>query len=140
MAGTTLALRFTNSKPHDAVTYTETLVILKGYILDNPDIYHNRSTVIEGWGWDHASWSTAQLPVAVSTQPQVPPPAERNLFLVSFARGTFIAPPISQLNTITLGRPRLRSDHQRPPTNLTKSGWTRYLGFAHHPPPTSSPP
>ncbi len=35
------------------------------YILANPDLYNNKSKIVEGWGWDHTIWPEGRWPNAV---------------------------------------------------------------------------
>ncbi|KAJ3502166.1 hypothetical protein NLJ89_g9011 [Agrocybe chaxingu] len=46
----------------DGKTVRETVSLVRAYILANPDLERNASSVIEGWGWDHASWDVEKLP------------------------------------------------------------------------------
>ncbi|KAF8881536.1 amidohydrolase family-domain-containing protein [Mucidula mucida] len=34
------------------------------YILANPDLYNNKSKIVEGWGWDHTIWPEGRWPNA----------------------------------------------------------------------------
>ncbi|CAA7270285.1 unnamed protein product [Cyclocybe aegerita] len=43
-------------------TVEETVSLVRAYVLANPDLEKNTSSVIEGWGWDHASWDVEKLP------------------------------------------------------------------------------
>ena len=43
----------------------ETIVLVRDYIMDHLDVYHNISKFIEGWGWDHTSWPVQDWPTAV---------------------------------------------------------------------------
>ncbi|PPQ71871.1 hypothetical protein CVT24_006887 [Panaeolus cyanescens] len=40
----------------------ETVHAIRDYILSNPDLANNKSKVVEGWGWDHASWDVEKWP------------------------------------------------------------------------------
>ncbi|KAH7888360.1 amidohydrolase family-domain-containing protein, partial [Phlebopus sp. FC_14] len=42
----------------------DTVSLVRKYVLANPDIYDNKSKVIEGWGWDHTSWPVQEWPTA----------------------------------------------------------------------------
>ena len=48
---------------------SETVQRVKTFILDNPDILHDKTKVITGGGWDHTSWPLGKLPTAVSYPP-----------------------------------------------------------------------
>ncbi|KIY47011.1 hypothetical protein FISHEDRAFT_46144 [Fistulina hepatica ATCC 64428] len=37
---------------------------VREYILSNPDIAHNNSKVVEGWGWDRTAWPERRWPTA----------------------------------------------------------------------------
>ncbi|TFK70067.1 hypothetical protein BDN72DRAFT_767082 [Pluteus cervinus] len=50
--------------PLDQATTLEGIALIRQYIESNPDIYDDKSKVIEGWGWDHASWPHETLPTA----------------------------------------------------------------------------
>lgn len=65
------------------------------YILANPDIRNNMSKVIEGWGFDHTSWATGEMPLAVSSSQKFLAPLNINGVL----QADFDA------NPITRGRP-----------------------------------
>ncbi|KAF8965645.1 amidohydrolase family-domain-containing protein [Flammula alnicola] len=43
-------------------TVKETVAFVREYIQGNSDLERNKSRVIEGWGWDHASWDIAKMP------------------------------------------------------------------------------
>ncbi|KAH9484702.1 Protein LONG AFTER FAR-RED 3 [Psilocybe cubensis] len=43
-------------------TLKETVSLVRDYVVKNPDIEHDRSRVVEGWGWDHASWDVERWP------------------------------------------------------------------------------
>ncbi|KAG5641829.1 hypothetical protein DXG03_004132 [Asterophora parasitica] len=45
-------------------TMKHTLEILADYINSHPKIKNDRSKIIEGWGYDHASWDVPVLPTA----------------------------------------------------------------------------
>lgn len=45
--------------------FAETIGLVRDYIMEHPDVYHNTSKFIEGWGWDHTSWSVEEWPTAV---------------------------------------------------------------------------
>lgn len=45
---------------------SETVSFVRDYIKANPDLERNTTSVIEGWGWDHASWDVAKMPSSVS--------------------------------------------------------------------------
>ncbi|KAF8993843.1 amidohydrolase family-domain-containing protein [Cyathus striatus] len=40
----------------------ETVNLVAEYILAHPELKHNTSRTIQGWGWDHASWDVAKFP------------------------------------------------------------------------------
>ncbi|KAF8883070.1 amidohydrolase family-domain-containing protein [Gymnopilus junonius] len=43
-------------------TLKETILIIREYIQSNPDLEGNKSRIVEGWGWDHASWDVEKMP------------------------------------------------------------------------------
>ncbi|KJA23395.1 hypothetical protein HYPSUDRAFT_39875 [Hypholoma sublateritium FD-334 SS-4] len=43
-------------------TVEKTVSFVRDYILGNADLEGNKSRVIEGWGWDHASWGVEKMP------------------------------------------------------------------------------
>ncbi|KZP34268.1 hypothetical protein FIBSPDRAFT_846377 [Athelia psychrophila] len=47
-----------------AKTMEECVVVVKNYILSNPDMKNDPSKFVEGWGWDHTSWPVEQWPTA----------------------------------------------------------------------------
>ncbi|CAL1708111.1 unnamed protein product [Somion occarium] len=42
----------------------ETVQVVRNYILSDPDVRHNKSTFVEGWGWDHTQWLLEQWPTS----------------------------------------------------------------------------
>ncbi|KAG8213763.1 amidohydrolase family-domain-containing protein [Butyriboletus roseoflavus] len=42
----------------------QTIALVRDYIMEHLDIYHNTSKFIEGWGWDHTSWPVEEWPTA----------------------------------------------------------------------------
>lgn len=48
-----------------AFSFAETVALVRNYIMDHLDVYHNKSRFIEGWGWDHTSWLVEDWPTAV---------------------------------------------------------------------------
>ena len=49
--------------PSDLVT--ETVGLVRNYILRNPDIRDNKSFFVEGWGWNHMQWYLEKWPTYV---------------------------------------------------------------------------
>ncbi|KDR67040.1 hypothetical protein GALMADRAFT_258710 [Galerina marginata CBS 339.88] len=43
-------------------TVKETVSLVQDYIQSTPDLERNKSRVVEGWGWDHASWDIEKMP------------------------------------------------------------------------------
>jgi len=53
--------------PKPRFFFPETVSFIRGYILADPDLHKNKSRVVEGWGWDHASWDEVKWPNWVCT-------------------------------------------------------------------------
>jgi hypothetical protein len=49
----------------------DTVAIVAKYILANPEVQNNPTKMIEGWGFDQASWPSGTMPVAVSVSPML---------------------------------------------------------------------
>ncbi|KAK7029444.1 hypothetical protein VNI00_014578 [Paramarasmius palmivorus] len=47
---------------------SEAVTLVKEYILANPDIYANKSKIIEGWGWDKTIWPVEEYPTAADLE------------------------------------------------------------------------
>ncbi|KAG9316428.1 amidohydrolase family-domain-containing protein [Chiua virens] len=47
-----------------ARSINETIALIREYIMEHPDVYHNTSRFVEGWGWDHTSWPVEEWPTA----------------------------------------------------------------------------
>ncbi|KAI9572099.1 amidohydrolase family-domain-containing protein [Boletus coccyginus] len=45
-----------------AKSINEIVALVRGYIMEHPDIYHSTSKFVEGWGWDHTSWLAEEWP------------------------------------------------------------------------------
>lgn len=43
----------------------ETVKRVRKYIESHPDLLHNKTILIEGWGWDHTKWTQTVWPTAV---------------------------------------------------------------------------
>ncbi|RDX40455.1 hypothetical protein OH76DRAFT_1412962 [Lentinus brumalis] len=50
--------------PLDTSSIEETVSRVREYILSDPEIFHNKSRWIEGWGWDHTKWILEQWPTS----------------------------------------------------------------------------
>ncbi|ESK89828.1 amidohydrolase 3 [Moniliophthora roreri MCA 2997] len=46
----------------------DAVALVREYILANPDIYSNKSKVIEGWGWDKTIWPVEEYPTAADLE------------------------------------------------------------------------
>lgn len=111
---------------HDTITphatsilfILETVLFVREYILANPDIERNTSHVIEGWGWDHASWDVEKMPTWVSPQR----PFARSSANLRFSNRLFILHEI--------GRSRSRPNRLCAPTYPPKSRRACNLGIA----------
>lgn len=44
---------------------TEVIERVSNHIKADPEIYHNISYLIEGWGWDHTRWRVERWPTTV---------------------------------------------------------------------------
>ncbi|KAK0212699.1 amidohydrolase family-domain-containing protein [Desarmillaria ectypa] len=45
-------------------TIKEVVTSVKDYIVSDPDIYDNKSKIVQGWGWDHTVWPEGRWPNA----------------------------------------------------------------------------
>ncbi|KAF9024805.1 hypothetical protein BDZ89DRAFT_988931 [Hymenopellis radicata] len=48
----------------DGKNIKEVVKSVGDYILANPDLYNNKSKIVEGWGWDHTIWPEGRWPNA----------------------------------------------------------------------------
>ncbi|EEB90634.1 hypothetical protein MPER_11133, partial [Moniliophthora perniciosa FA553] len=46
----------------------DAVALVREYILANPDIYSNKSKIIEGWGWDKTIWPVEEYPTAADLE------------------------------------------------------------------------
>ncbi|KZT04626.1 uncharacterized protein LAESUDRAFT_727798 [Laetiporus sulphureus 93-53] len=46
----------------DARTVEETVRRVREYILSDPDLKHDKTKFVEGWGWDHTNWERDDWP------------------------------------------------------------------------------
>ncbi|KAF5312069.1 hypothetical protein D9619_002308 [Psilocybe cf. subviscida] len=46
----------------EAKSVQETIQILRAYIQSDNELLTNKDKIIEGWGWDHASWGIPEMP------------------------------------------------------------------------------
>ena len=49
----------------DLTMCTETVQRVRKYIESQADLRHNKTKLVEGWGWDHTKWTQAVWPTAV---------------------------------------------------------------------------
>ncbi|KAK0461124.1 amidohydrolase family-domain-containing protein [Desarmillaria tabescens] len=45
-------------------TIKEVVTSVRDYIVSDPDIFNNKSKVVQGWGWDHTVWPEGRWPNA----------------------------------------------------------------------------
>ncbi|KAH9830731.1 amidohydrolase family-domain-containing protein [Rhodofomes roseus] len=63
-------------------TVEETVLRVRDYILEHPDIRDDQNKFIEGWGWDHTKWKTQAFPTAAQFEAD-PVVADRLIVLQS---------------------------------------------------------
>ncbi|KZT68292.1 amidohydrolase 3 [Daedalea quercina L-15889] len=63
-------------------TVEETVLRVRNYILEHPDIRHDKDRFIEGWGWDHTRWQNEAFPTAAQFEAD-PVVADRRIVLQS---------------------------------------------------------
>ena len=51
--------------PTHGLYTAETVARVKAYILADPDILHDKTKFVEGWGWDHTKWLLEEWPTYV---------------------------------------------------------------------------